>query len=208
MSSESELCLFNFITIGDSGVGKSCLLLQFVDNKFQAAPEITIGVGFGKKIITIDNIPIKIRIWDTAGQEAFNSITRTYYRNAAAALLVYDITRRETFAHITSWLEDTRRFGHENMTMMLVGNKCDSPAHKRAVSREEGEQFAKENGLLFMETSCKTAYNVDEAFIKTASIVLMKARDGDFELPGIRVGLEGFRRRRQDKLGRLGSCCI
>ncbi|GFP91190.1 RAS-related protein rabb1c [Phtheirospermum japonicum] len=180
-ASASEACEFNYIIIGDSGVGKSCLLLQFVDNRFQPVHDTTIGVEFGKKMITIDNIPIMLRIWDTAGKERFFSITTSYYRNAAVALLVYDITRRGTFEHIASWLEDARRFGHVNMKIMLVGNKCDMPARKRAVSTEQGEQFAKENGLTFMETSCKTAYNVDEAFIKTASTVLMKARNGEFD---------------------------
>ncbi|GFQ07034.1 RAS-related protein rabb1b [Phtheirospermum japonicum] len=137
-ASASEACEFNYIIIGDSSVGKSCLLLQFVDNRFQPFHDTTIGVEFGKKIITIDSIPIKLRIWDTAGQERFLSIARSYYRNAAVALLVYDITRRETFKHVANWLEDARRFGHVNMKIILVGNKCDMAAHKRVVSKRGG----------------------------------------------------------------------
>jgi len=115
-------------------------------------------------MINIDGKAIKLQIWDTAGQESFRSITRSYYRGAAGALLVYDITRRETFNHLTCWLEDAKQHSNSNMTIMLIGNKSDLD-HKRAVSTEEGEQFAKENGLIFIETSAKTAANVEEAFI-------------------------------------------
>ncbi|KAJ4973769.1 hypothetical protein NE237_006943 [Protea cynaroides] len=121
-----------------------------------------------------------VRLVDVAGQEAFRSITRSYYRGAAGALLVYDITRRETFNHLASWLEDARLPANANMTIMLIGNKCDL-AHERAVSTEEGEQFAKENGLIFMEASAKTAQNVDEAFINTAATIYKKIHDGVFD---------------------------
>ncbi|PNY06391.1 ras-related protein RABB1b-like, partial [Trifolium pratense] len=116
-----------------------------------------------------------------AGQESFRSITRSYYRGAAGALLVYDITRRETFNHLASWLEDARQHANPNMTITLIGNKCDL-SHRRAVSKEEGEQFAKENGLLFMEASAKTAQNVEEAFIKTAAKILQNIQDGVFDV--------------------------
>ncbi|KAF7141977.1 hypothetical protein RHSIM_Rhsim06G0181500 [Rhododendron simsii] len=155
--------LFKYIIIGDTGVGKSCLLLQFTDKRFQPVHDLTIGVEFGARMVTIDSKPIKLQIWDTAGQESFRSITRSYYRGAAGALLVYDITRRETFNHLASWLEDARQHANANMTIMLIGNKCDL-AHRRAVSTEEGEQFAKENGLIFMEASAKTAQNVEESY--------------------------------------------
>ncbi|KAF5742819.1 ras-related protein RABB1c-like [Tripterygium wilfordii] len=173
--------LFKYIIIGDTGVGKSCLLLQFTDKRFQPVHDLTIGVEFGARMITIDNKPIKLQIWDTAGQESFRSITRSYYRGAAGALLVYDITRRETFNHLASWLEDARQHANSNMTIMLIGNKCDL-AHRRAVSTEEGEQFAKEHGLIFMEASAKTAQNVEEAFIKTAATIYKKIQDGVFDV--------------------------
>ncbi|XP_062225886.1 ras-related protein Rab-2-B isoform X1 [Phragmites australis] len=208
--------LFKYIIIGDTGVGKSCLLLQFTDKRFQPVHDLTIGVEFGARMITIDNKPIKLQIWDTAGQESFRSITRSYYRGAAGALLVYDITRRETFNHLVSWLEDARQHANANMTIMLVGNKCDL-SHRRAVSYEEGEQFAKEHGLIFMEASAKTAQNVEEvmldswsvylllrifqilimpfemqAFVKTAGAIYKKIQDGVFDVSnesyGIKVG--------------------
>jgi len=159
--------LFKYIIIGDTGVGKSCLLLQFTDKRFQPVHDLTIGVEFGARMISIDNRQIKLQIWDTAGQESFRSITRSYYRGAAGALLVYDITRRETFNHLTRWLEEARKNSSSNMVIMLIGNKSDLDG-RRAVSTREGEEFARENGLIFMETSAKTAANVEQAFIKTA----------------------------------------
>eukprot|EP00877_Chromochloris_zofingiensis_P002886 jgi/Chrzof1/12599/Cz07g00150.t1 len=183
--------LFKYIIIGDTGVGKSCLLLQFTDKRFQPVHDLTIGVEFGARMINIDSKQIKLQIWDTAGQESFRSITRSYYRGAAGALLVYDITRRETFNHLASWLEDARQHANPNMTIMLIGNKSDL-SHRRAVSTEEGEQFAKEHGLIFLETSARTAHNVEEAFINTAREIYKKITDGVFDVSnesyGIKVG--------------------
>eukprot|EP00736_Rhodelphis_marinus_P011208 Rmarinus@m.5816 len=185
--------LFKYIIIGDTGVGKSCLLLQFTDKRFQPVHDLTIGVEFGARMITIDGKQIKLQIWDTAGQESFRSITRSYYRGAAGALLVYDITRRETFNHLTSWLEDARQHSSSNMTIMLIGNKCDLE-HRRAVSTEEGEQFAKQHGLIFLETSAKTAQNVEEAFFNTAKEIYNKIEQGVFDVNneqnGIKVGID------------------
>merc|ERR1712000_602867 len=152
--------LFKYIIVGDTAVGKSCLLLQFTDKRFQPVHDLTIGVEFGARMISLDGKQIKLQIWDTAGQESFRSITRSYYRGAAGALLVYDITRRETFEHLQSWLEDCRRYSNQNIVIMLIGNKCDL-GNKRAVSKEEGEAFASKNGLTFLETSAKTAENVE-----------------------------------------------
>eukprot|EP01098_Paradermamoeba_levis_P005912 TRINITY_DN2460_c0_g3_i2.p1 TRINITY_DN2460_c0_g3~~TRINITY_DN2460_c0_g3_i2.p1 ORF type:complete len:307 (-),score=86.71 TRINITY_DN2460_c0_g3_i2:145-1065(-) len=155
--------MFKYIIIGDSGVGKSCLLLQFTDRRFQPAHDLTIGVEFGARVITIEGKQIKLQIWDTAGQENFRSITRSYYRGAAGALLVYDISRRDSFNRLASWLQDARQHSNPNMTIMLIGNKSDME-EKRAVSIEEGEQFARENGLIFLETSAKTDTNVEEVW--------------------------------------------
>mmetsp|Transcript_23538 Transcript_23538/g.75542 ORF Transcript_23538/g.75542 Transcript_23538/m.75542 type:complete len:244 (-) Transcript_23538:780-1511(-) len=184
--------LFKYIIIGDTGVGKSCLLLQFTDKRFQAIHELTIGVEFGARMVTINDRQVKLQIWDTAGQESFRSITRSYYRGAAGALLVYDITRRETFKHLTRWLEEARQNSNGNMVVMLIGNKADLE-HRRAVSVEEGKQFALQNGLIFMETSAKTAFNVEQAFIQTADKIYQNIENGIYDVSnesyGIKVGL-------------------
>lgn len=209
--------LFKYIIIGDTGVGKSCLLLQFTDKRFQPVHDLTIGVEFGARMINIDGKPIKLQIWDTAGQESFRSITRSYYRGAAGALLVYDITRRETFSHLTSWLEDARQHSSSNMVIILIGNKSDLEG-RRDVSREEGEAFAREHGLIFMETSAKTAANVEEAFIGTAKEIYKKIQQGLFdvnnEANGIKVGpqqtllepLGGARQSQAEGRGSSGCC--
>jgi Ras-related protein Rab-2A len=172
-------------------VGKSCLLLQFTDKRFQPVHDLTIGVEFGARMVSIDGKQVKLQIWDTAGQESFRSITRSYYRGAAGALLVYDVTRRETFAHLASWLEDARQHANPSMTIMLIGNKSDL-SHRRQVTPEEGEAFAREHGLVFLETSARTAHNVEEAFLDTAREIHRKVREGVFDVSnesfGIKVG--------------------
>ena len=150
--------------------------------------ELTIGVEFGAKTIELNNKNIKIQIWDTAGQEAFQAITRTYYKGAAGALLVYDITRRDTFTHVTKWLEEVKSNSSKSICIILIGNKKDLE-DKRQVTYEEGENFAKEHGLMFLETSAKTAYNVVEAFNQSASAILNYAiKTG--QNPGQKKGTE------------------
>lgn len=163
--------MFRFIIVGDIAVGKSCLLLQFSANEFKAVHEITIGVEFSVKTMDIDNHSVKVQIWDTAGEEAFQSITRSYYKGAIGALLVYDITRKDTFNHCKKWLNEVKDNARKDICIILVGNKNDL-SDKREVSYEEGEMFAQENELLFIETSAKTAENVEECFIKTIKEII------------------------------------
>ncbi|XP_004510833.1 ras-related protein RABB1c-like [Cicer arietinum] len=205
---KSYAYIFKYILIGDTGVGKSCLQLQFTDHHFQPFHDVTIGVEFGTRTINIEKIPIKLQLWDTAGQENFRSITRSYYRDTTCALLVYDVTRRETFDHLDNWLKQILEDGNEKMVVMLIGNKCDL-IDNRVVTTEEGEQFARANGLIFMETSAKTAKNVEEIFVKSASTICNKIKDGVFDVKndncGIRVGYGGGRCDEFLDLG--GGCC-
>ena len=167
------------VVIGDTGTGKSCLLLQFIDRRFSASHDLTIGVDFGSRIVELgaQRQRVKLQIWDTAGQESFRSIARSYYRDAAGCLLVYDITRRETFAHLSRWLQETRSYSNPNVCITVVGNKLDL-AHRRAVETAEGRQFAQDNGLSFIETSAKSAEGVDEAFLRLADKIYEKVEVG------------------------------
>ena len=165
--------MFRYIIIGDMAVGKSCLLLQFTDHKFRHEHELTIGVEFGGKTIEVKGKNVKIQIWDTAGQEAFQAITRTYYKGALGALLVYDITRHETFEHINRWLNEVKENGSKDIYCILIGNKKDLE-DQRQVKYEEGKELADKNNLLFLETSAKTAENVNECFILTSEKILDK----------------------------------
>ena len=168
-------------------------MLQFTDKRFRQQHDLTIGVEFGARTIQIAQKNIKLQIWDTAGQESFKSITRSYYRGAAGALLVYDITRRDTFTHLTRWLEEVRQNGNPETVVMLIGNKNDCE-DRRQVSTEEGERFARENSLIFLETSAKTAHNVEEAFLQTSSTIYGNIEKCVYDLSndksGIRVGNE------------------
>ena len=151
--------LFKFIVIGDTGVGKSCVVLQFIENKTRTTHDVTIGVEFGAKTIPVKEKNIKLQIWDTAGQENFRSITRSYYRSAIGALLVYDITRKDTFLHVKNWLEEVKANGNPHMEILLVGNKNDLE-EERVVSYEEGEKMAKNHGLNFIEINSKDYHKV------------------------------------------------
>mmetsp|Transcript_11251 Transcript_11251/g.14671 ORF Transcript_11251/g.14671 Transcript_11251/m.14671 type:complete len:347 (-) Transcript_11251:1129-2169(-) len=178
--------MFKFIIVGNTAVGKSCLLLRFTDHRFVSTHETTIGVDFGTQIVDIhgkgaETRSVKIQIWDTAGQEDFQAITRAYYREAAAALVVYDIFDRKSFEEVRNWIRNVKQSStNRALTIALVGNKCDlvdgkmSKSSSDYVSSQEGEMFARENGLLFFETSAKSGENVAEAFSTTASAVLRK----------------------------------
>ncbi|RKO83201.1 small GTPase superfamily, partial [Blyttiomyces helicus] len=128
--------------------------------------ETTIGIEFGSLVVPVRERRVKLQIWDTAGQESFRSISRAYYRGAIGCILVYD-SKRDTFQHLISWLEDVRHHGNEEIQTALVANKCDMES-KRQVSREEGEAFAAKYGLMYIEASAKTGANVDDAFMKLA----------------------------------------
>ena len=202
------------LMIGDSGVGKTCLLMQYASKTFIKTFITTIGIDFKIKTVNVCGKTVKLQIWDTAGQESFRSITRSYYRGAAGALLVYDITRRETFTQLTKWLTEARENGSSNMVIMLIGNKSDLN-HRRAVSTEEGAKFAEENGLIFLETSAKTAANVEEAFVKTAEQIYHNIETGVIDVSnesnGVKVGqsdaVKGLQAPNTASGQSQGGCC-
>jgi len=165
--------LFKLLLIGDSGVGKSCLLLRFADDTYTESYISTIGVDFKIRTIELDGKTIKLQIWDTAGQERFRTITSSYYRGAHGIIVVYDITDAQTFASVKQWLSEIERFACENVNRLLVGNKSDLK-EKRKVETTTAKEFADSLGIPFIETSAKCASNVEEAFITMASEIKKK----------------------------------
>eukprot|EP00250_Pteridium_aquilinum_P004436 c14648_g1_i1 orf=385-1050(+) len=155
--------VFKVVLIGDSAVGKSQLLNRFARNEFTLDSKATIGVEFQTRTIVVDHKTVKAQIWDTAGQERYRAVTSAYYRGAVGAMLVYDITKRQTFDHIARWLEELRTHADNNIVIMLVGNKTDLGT-LRAVSTEDAKEFAEKEGLFFLETSALEATNVESAF--------------------------------------------
>lgn len=164
------------VLLGEAAVGKSSLVLRFVSNDFQENKEPTIGAAFLTQKCTIGDRTIKYEIWDTAGQERFASLAPMYYRNAQAALVVYDITKPASFIKARHWVKELHEQASKDITIALVGNKFDLVANEndaddllRKVSVEEGRALAEEEGLLFFETSAKTSYNVNEVFVAIGS---------------------------------------
>ncbi|KNC51544.1 Ras-like protein YPTC6, partial [Thecamonas trahens ATCC 50062] len=155
---------YTVVLIGDSAVGKSNLLSRFTRDEFSLESKSTIGVEFAtRSISTDDGKVLKAQIWDTAGQERYRAITSAYYRGAVGALLVYDISKYETFSNVERWLKELRDHAENHIEVMLVGNKSDL-RHLRVVMTEDAEAFAQENGISFIETSALDASNVEEAF--------------------------------------------
>ena len=209
--------ILKFILIGDSSVGKSSLLVRLTDDRFLTDPDPTIGVEFGSHLIRLDNgETVKVQVWDTAGSESFRSITRSYYRGAAGALLVYDVTHRASFLNVKAWLDDVRAHAEEKVSVVLVGNMYDlvenetptreaeqeqeqeqephdvqssgerkrtdrrrSKGSRRQVTYQEAAELAEREGLLFLEASAKTGYNVVEAFTRAAKDVHSKFSQDD-----------------------------
>ncbi|KAF8894785.1 ras family-domain-containing protein [Infundibulicybe gibba] len=155
--------LFKITLIGDSGTGKSNLLARFTRNEFNLESKPTIGVEFATRSLKVDDGMIKAQIWDTSGQQRYRAITSTYYHGAAGALLVYDITKRDSYDNITRWLKEIRDHANSNIVIMLVGNKSDLK-HMRAIPTDEAQAFATKNNLSFTETSALEASNMEDVF--------------------------------------------
>ncbi|KAF6198537.1 hypothetical protein GE061_008285 [Apolygus lucorum] len=160
---EDVLTTLKILIIGESGVGKSSLLLRFTEDSFNPDQSITIGVDFKTKKLTTEGNTVRLAIWDTAGQERFRTLTPSYYRDAQGAILVYDVTSKQTFTKLDTWLSELDTFSTKsNIVKMVVGNKIDKDG--REVSRDEGIKFARRHATLFIESSAKTQDGVQCAF--------------------------------------------
>uniref|UniRef100_A0A7S2V1J6 Ras-related protein Rab-8A n=1 Tax=Fibrocapsa japonica TaxID=94617 RepID=A0A7S2V1J6_9STRA len=155
------------LMIGDSGVGKTCLLLRYANSSFSQTFITTIGIDFKIKTIDLDGKRIKLQIWDTAGQERFRTITTSYFRGAQGILLVYDVTDRKSFNSIRNWISQIQQHADVHVNKILCGNKCDM-SEERAVTTEEGQKLASEYGIGFFEASAKNDVNVETSFVTIA----------------------------------------
>lgn len=162
--------IMKLLLVGDSGVGKSCLLLRFVEDKFNPSFITTIGIDFKIRTIESKGKKIKLQVWDTAGQERFRTITTAYYRGAMGIVLIYDVTDARTFENVENWFQTVTQHANEDAQIFLVGNKSDDEEN-RQVSREQGEQLASKLGVPFLEASAKTNENVESIFYELAGII-------------------------------------
>ncbi|KAK2400651.1 ras-related protein RABA4d [Trifolium repens] len=206
--------VFKVVLIGDSAVGKTQLLARFSRNQFNVDSKATIGVEFQTKTLIIDNKTVKAQIWDTAGQERYRAVTSAYYRGAVGAMLVYDMTKRQSFDHMSRWLEELRGHADTNIVIMLIGNKCDLGT-LRAVPTEDAQEFAQRENLFFMETSALESTNVETAFLTILTeiyrLISKKTLTANDEAdPGGSSGLlKGTRIivPSQDVSNKRGGCC-
>ncbi|KAI9170960.1 Ras-related protein Rab-2A [Paramyrothecium foliicola] len=212
------------VCIGDSGCGKSSLTIRLCEGRFSPHHDVTIGVEFGSRIVPVgpphtkppsaasgdvsEGLPepprdtsttpqkhMKLSLWDTAGQETYKSVTRSYFRGASGALLVFDLSRRQTFQHVTDWLNDLRQIAEPDIVVILVGNKADltqQDDNKREVTKEEAEEWASKNGIMeYVETSAKSGENVENAFVRVAERIYQNIQAGKYDLNDRRSGVKG-----------------
>eukprot|EP00742_Colponemidia_sp_Colp-10_P001459 GILJ01001569.1.p1 GENE.GILJ01001569.1~~GILJ01001569.1.p1 ORF type:complete len:206 (-),score=21.95 GILJ01001569.1:148-765(-) len=171
VKSETYDHLFKLLLVGDTGVGKSSILLRFCDDKFDEHMQSTIGVDFKVKYMEVEGRRLKVTIWDTAGQERFRTLTSAYYRGAQGVILVYDVSRRETFESLEMWLKEVNIYStNTDAVKLLVGNKIDMA--ERAVSKADGEAFARSHSMMFIETSAKTKVGIQQAYEEVVRKIL------------------------------------
>jgi Ras-related protein Rab-2A len=221
MSSSPWDYIAKLVCIGDSGCGKSSLTIRLCEGRFSPHHDVTIGVEFGSRIVPVGpphtqptpddgddhtagrpdpprDIPqkhMKLSLWDTAGQETYKSVTRSYFRGASGALLVFDLSRKQTFQHVTDWLSDLRQIAEPDIVVILVGNKADltrQEKNEREVTKEEAEEWAKRNGVMeYVETSAKSGENVEKAFMRVAERIHQNIQAGKYDLNDRRSGVKG-----------------
>ncbi|XP_059618518.1 ras-related protein Rab-5B [Phlebotomus argentipes] len=199
-ATQGRICQFKLVLLGESAVGKSSLVLRFVKGQFHEYQESTIGAAFLTQTVCIDETTVKFEIWDTAGQERYHSLAPMYYRGAQAAIVVYDIQNQDSFQRAKTWVKELQRQASPNIVIALAGNKADL-SNSRVVEYEEAKQYADENGLLFMETSAKTAMNVNDIFLAIAK--KLPKNEG----AGPQAGGQGRRLEQNEQSRQSSNCC-
>ena len=155
---------YKVLLLGNSYVGKTCILIRYSEDSFKENYDVTIGLNYRIKTMTIENNPVKMQIWDTSGEEKFKAIAKNFYRGAHGVLLVYDICEKNSFLDVKSWIEQIiENSDNDDIVMILCGNKCDNEK-ERKISKEEGENLAKSYGIPFFECSAKNNININEIF--------------------------------------------
>eukprot|EP01113_Clastostelium_recurvatum_P034549 TRINITY_DN46_c0_g2_i1.p1 TRINITY_DN46_c0_g2~~TRINITY_DN46_c0_g2_i1.p1 ORF type:complete len:207 (-),score=50.32 TRINITY_DN46_c0_g2_i1:93-713(-) len=205
MSSAEHDYFFKILLIGDSGVGKSCLLLRFADDSWTDTHISTIGVDFKIKTLQIDGKTIKLQIWDTAGQERFRTITSSYYRGAQGIILVYDCTDQESFNNVKQWMGEIERYACENVNKLLVGNKTDL-VNEKVVDTATAKAFSDSMSIPFIETSAKAATNVEQCFISMARDIKGRLSEGQPEPP--KSGGVQLKKEKKEGGGGFGKKCL
>lgn len=196
---------FKLVLLGESAVGKSSLVLRFVKGQFHEYQESTIGAAFLTQTVCFDDVTVKFEIWDTAGQERYHSLAPMYYRGSQAAIVVYDITNTDTFTRAKNWVKELHRQASANIVIALAGNKADL-GNKRMVEYDEAQAYAEENGLLFMETSAKTAMNVNELFLAIAKKLPKASDNGGAAGANTPAGRRGIDITEQNEQSKSGCC--
>lgn len=202
-ATQGKIQPFKLVLLGESAVGKSSLVLRFVKGQFHEYQESTIGAAFLTQTVCFDDTTVKFEIWDTAGQERYHSLAPMYYRGSQAAIVVYDITNPESFTRAKNWVKELHRQASANIVIALSGNKADL-GNKRMVEYDEAQAYSEENGLLFMETSAKTAMNVNELFLAIAK-KLPKNTDAQTG-PGTQARGRGIELKEDAEPSKTGCC--
>ncbi|CAL1292039.1 unnamed protein product [Larinioides sclopetarius] len=161
---------YKILVLGDSNVGKTCIVHRFCDETYYDTYISTIGIDFKQKIVNLDGMPIKLQIWDTAGQERFRTLTTAYYRGAMGILVMYDVTNMDSFNHLSYWFRNVEENASPDVVKVLVGNKCDS-SNLRVVDQDQGRKIAESCDVPFFECSCKEGINIDEIFMTVARMI-------------------------------------
>ena len=184
--------LLKYIVIGDSSVGKSNILNYFKEGAFDEHSQPSIGVQFISKNISIDEKKFRLQIWDTAGQECFRAMTKTYYKNSSCAFIVYDITDKESFDHVQYWMDECKKIAPESILFVLIGNKSDLN-NSREIPYDDGLNFAKNNKMLFFETSAKKGDNIEKIFEESTKHIHKNINEGIYDLTDDSCGIKFYK---------------